>query len=481
MTRNELIRIAWETGNLEYLVNDYQLVVYHALWAAIREKKTLKYALNVARRFGKTHVTTIVAFEFAIRNPNSIINYAAPTNKEMQKILRSMIPNILSDCPADMRPVRKNGTWEFNNGSIIYTAGVNNDNADNLRGNKADLNIVDEAGQIDNLDYLVRSVLIPQQLTTAGTMLLLSTPPSVTDHDFARMFHECLEEGNAMTLTVFDNAKAMADKELFDSFVKESGGQHTTTWLREFECQFVTDTNKIIMPEWATWKATNTVDTPRTEKFHFWHKYVGMDLGFKHNTCLIFGHYDFERAKMVIEKDFVVNGTDVTSASISKATVDSELELWGEEIKTLVRISDNNNPILLNDIYLVHKILFHPTSKDNLLAMVNKTRSFIGSGRLEIHPRCEYLLGCLEYGVWNKQRDGFAESKKYGHYDGLAALIYLLRYVDEHTNPIPLGWGTKQDDVMFYPVDSMFSPSAQGLQDFSRAINKKPRHMSGVN
>lgn len=472
--RTTLLRAAWKAGNLEYQVDDHQLVVYRALWKAIETKGVLKFALNLARRFGKTHTSSIVAVEFAIRFPKSTINFAAPTGKEMGKILRSIMPTILEDCPLDMKPKRVNGSYEFPNGSIIYTAGVNAQHADDLRGNKADLNIVDEAGQIDELEYLVSSVLMPMQLTTKGTMLLLSTPPSQTDHDYTKMYHECKEEGNSLQLTVYDNAKVMADPEMLEDWIKEYGGENSTAWKREFLCEFVTDTNKIIMPEWADWKDRNTVNVERDDKFQFWKKYVGMDLGFRDLTGLIYAYYDFERAKLVVERDFTLVGEEVTSASIAKGTREIETELWGEDVKPM-RVSDNNQPILLNDIQRVHQVLFHPTSKDELHAMVNKTRLFIGAGRLEISPDCTYLLGCLEFGVWNKNRDAFSTSKKYGHYDHLAALIYMLRYVDEYTNPVPALYGLKADDYWVDPK-VIQTANAQGLAKMAR----QRRTISGV-
>lgn len=471
--RNTLIRNAWVTGNLEYLSYEYQNPVYTALWDAINNKKVLKYALNISRRFGKTFVASIVAVEYAIKFPGSIINYAAPTGKEMNKILRSMMPVILADCPTDLKPTRRNGTWEFPNGSIIYTAGVNAQHADDLRGNKADLNIVDEAGQVDELEYLVSSVLLPMQLTTGGTLLLLSTPPSATDHDFSRMFHDCEEEGNALTLTVHDNALAMADETVLETWAKEYGGVNSTAWRREFLCEWVTDTNKIIMPEWGECKSTCTVTPAVNNKFKFWKKYVAMDLGFKDFTCLIYAYYDFERAKLVVQDELILVGEEVTSAAIALGTLEIEEKLWGIDSNPK-RIADNSDNIVLNDINRVHGVLFNPTSKDSLMAMVNATRTWIAEGKLEISENCKYLLGCLEFGVWNKNRDKFGTSKKFGHYDGLAALIYMLRYVDEFTNPVPAMFGLKQDDV--YYNEPKKSVNYDGLSQF----NLKRKRANGV-
>lgn len=470
MNREELLRAAWTSGNLEYQVRDHQLPVYEALWGAINDTSVLKYALNIARRFGKTHTSSIIAIEYAIRFPGSIINYAAPTAKEMNKILRSILPVILQDCPPDLKPKRRNGTWEFPNGSIIYTAGVNAQHADDLRGNRADLNIVDEAGQIDELEYLVSSVLLPMQFTCNGTMLLLSTPPSKVDHDFTKMFHECEEEGNSLTLTVHDNLMVRDNPELMAIWAAEYGGINSTSWKREFLCLFVTDTNKIIIPEWELWKERNTLVPLVDDKFQFWRKYVSADLGFKDFTVILFGYYDFTRAKLVIQAEKILVGEEVTSAAVADGTKEIELKLWGPDQKEVTRVADNSDNIFLNDVHRVHKVLFNPVNKDSLQAMVNSLRSFITQGKLEVYPECTYLLGCLEFGVWNKNRDAFASSKRYGHYDGLASLIYLNRYLNENDNPIPPMFGLKRDDVFY--IEPKVSKNFAGLSAFNKRKNR---------
>jgi hypothetical protein len=98
------------------------------------------------------------------------------------------------------------------------------------------------------------------------------------------------------------------------------------------------------------------------------------------------------------------------------------------------------------------RYLIHPTNKDELRAMVNYLRRWVNDGRLIVHPRCEFLAACLKFGVWDKsptkENPGFALSKKYGHYDALAAVIYLLRYIDERTNPVPPGLGLRREDAL---------------------------------
>ena len=74
--------------------------------------------------------------------------------------------------------------------------------------------------------------------------------------------------------------------------------------------------------------------------------------------------------------------------------------------------------------------------------MVNEVRVWVNSGRVIIHPRCKFLIGNLEKGVWadnamGGRRQDFGRTKTYGHFDGIAALMYLVRNIDTSSNPIP--------------------------------------------
>ncbi len=176
-----------------------------------------------------------------------------------------------------------------------------------------------------------------------------------------------------------------------------------------------------------------------------------MDLGVRDLNFTVFGYYDFLRAKIVIEREHVISGPKMTTPLLHKDLSDIENEIWqGKE--PYKRVADNNNPLLLLDLGSIHNMFFHSTSKDELNAMVNKVRVWVGSNRVEIDPSCVMLIDSLKYGVWKKDRSAFDRSLTLGHYDGVAALMYLIRNIDESTNPIPVKLGFDQvninDDVM---------------------------------
>ena len=76
--------------------------------------------------------------------------------------------------------------------------------------------------------------------------------------------------------------------------------------------------------------------------------------------------------------------------------------------------------------------------------MVNNLRVWFANGRIEIDDSCTLLIDSLKYGLWNEKRTEFASSKVLGHYDAVAALMYLVRNIDESTNPIPIKVGFNQ-------------------------------------
>jgi hypothetical protein len=151
----------------------------------------------------------------------------------------------------------------------------------------------------------------------------------------------------------------------------------------------------------------------------------------------LFGYYDFNRAKLIVEREHVISGPTMTTPILHKELTAIEKELWdGKE--PYKRVADNNNPLLLLDLGSIHNMFFHSTSKDELHAMVNNLRVWIASKRIEIDESCKILIDSLKFGIWNESRTEFGRSKTLGHYDALAALMYMVRNIDEHTNPIPV-------------------------------------------
>lgn len=436
-TREEFIYEFWERGELFYKLHPYQHVLYNSLWDAIRNPACLKYVLKCSRRFGKSTVLCLIALEYAQRFPESQMRFAAPTAKALKKITMPLFKMLVKDCPPKFKPEYKiqEQMWQFPNGSEIHMAGTDNGNAESLRGTTSNLNLIDEAGFATDLDYVVQDILIPQTLTTGGKTLLASTPPRTPAHDFTEIARECALAGFQTNLTIHDNSSI--SNETKELYCKEAGGPTSTTWRREYLCEDVVDEDLAIIPEWTD---ALIEDVPKDEHYFYYHKYVGMDLGRVDNTELVFGTYLFKAATLYIEDELCMHGSKWTTLTLKDAISKKEKDLW-QETKPFRRISDNNNPHLINDLSSLHNLWFIETDKEHLEAMVNEVRMLVASGNLKVHPRCTRLIGCLKHGIWDEKRKAFDRSKALGHFDSLAALIYLVRNLSKHSNPIPITHG----------------------------------------
>lgn len=424
---------AWHRGNLRWKMHKAQKVIDDTF----KQSPNQLFVGNCSRQFGKSFWAVCKAVEQAIAHPKSQIRYGAAFHTDLVEFIIPAFDKVMEDCPKSIKGVYKStGTkYVFPNGSQIKLVGLDK-NPNGLRGNTLDLIILDEVGFTNNLDYIYKSVIIPATTHRPDAkIILISTPPSTPAHAFLDYAMRAEAEGGYAMFTIYDNP--MIDNDTIQRLMKESGGEHTTTFRREYLCEFITDTDLAIIPEWND---ALVQDVPKDEFYGYYHKYVGMDLGVKDFTALIFGYYDFKQAKLIIEDEFKMHGPTMNTEKLVAEIKSMESKLWGES-PPFRRISDNNNLHLLQDFSYLHNLVFTATNKDTLEAMINEVRIMVAAGQIVIHPRCKQLIGCLKYGVWTTKKDKFARSSVYGHFDSLAALVYLVRNLAKHSNPIPITHG----------------------------------------
>jgi hypothetical protein len=313
---------------------------------------------------------------------------------------------------------------------------------------------IDEGRDVDDLDTLLESVVIPSLFSTEGRVLISSTPADTEDHPLHTIKQQAEREGWYFHCNIYD--AQTYDPEDFPLDRIEKWKRETTdavAWDREYMALWVKDPTKIIIPEWSD-SCVQTLE--RDEFFKFYHKYVGMDLGVRDKTAAIFGYYDFKKAKLVIEAEFALQDSEVRTDKIAEKVKETELRLEYQLIhdirspayralqnheKVYRRIADNNNPLLMTDLNSLYGLDFFPTRKDELPAMINLCREWVKDGKIIVDKSCKELLGCLRNAIWDKNKRELARSKVFGHFDALMSLVYLVRNIDTSTNPIPKYYG----------------------------------------
>lgn len=406
--------------------------VQKKMFTAFLSNESLKYVIHSSRRLGKSYLLCVLALIFAYSKPNAQIRYASVTQKAVRKMIHPIFKDIQSVIPVKQRGKwnSQEGAYTFPNGSMVHVAGVNNGRADDLRGTASDLAIIDESAFVDDLSYLIDSVLMPQLISTGGKLIMASSSPLSPAHEFVSYIQEAQQNNAYSNFTIYD---AGYSQDLIDKFCKETGGANSTAWKREYLNELIVDDELSIIPEW---RDSYIQEIKRDELYKYYHKYESMDIGVRDLTCILFAHYDFRNGILFVEDEFIVSGQDTLTKNIASGIDEKEKQLGWTNVYR--RVADNNNLILLQDLAADYNKNFYPTNKDSLAAMVNQVRLMVQDGRIIVSPKCTHLIGSLKYGVFqDEKRNMFGRSKTYGHFDSIASLTYLARNIDFVTNPIP--------------------------------------------
>lgn len=428
----------WRRGVLSWKLDTTQKELYSLFYNSNHRVQTWL----LARRSGKTYTLCVLALEQCVRHPNSIVKFISPTKLQISTIIRPLLKKLLEDCPEELKPEfrAKEYIYYFPNGSEIQLAGTDSGHAEKLRGGDSHICIVDEAGSCGDLDNVVKSVLLPTTLITKGKVLLAGTPPSEPDHDFIKFIEEAEMRGSLIRKTVYDNPRISPEQ--LNELIVELGGLNTDAAKRELLCMIVKDSNTAVIPEMTDELADKIVkDWPKPP---FFDAYVGMDLGIVDLTVVIFGYYDFRSAKLIIEDELVIKGTDFHLPKFVEKIQQIEDTLWTNvltgEKKKVRRVSDINYIVTKEISRLTNgEIAFDVAKKDDNEAAINKMRVMLANEQIIIHPRCTTLVRHLKNVKWKSPNNRvlFGRSPDDGHYDAVDALKYLIRNINFNKNPYP--------------------------------------------
>ena len=359
---------SWYRGQLDWKLHAGQEVIEKAYQRKAAKKL---FVVNCSRRFGKTYWLVKKALECALtcRNRNPLIFIAADTLVNLERFVLAAFKEILHDCPQDVWPGWETGYIRSKrkfvgfrpgggepNGAEIYIVGLDV-NPDSIRGNYADLVMFDEAGLMNDLQYLYSSVVGPMTLTRPGSrIMMLSTPPATPAHDFKVFCDKAKDQKSYIELDIFQNP--MMTPEHIEQARLDCLTE--TIWLREYMCQFVVEEGRAIVPEWSK---DLIVDIKRPEDFKYFDRYVGMDLGVKIDmTAMLYGYWDSVHKYVYIEDEDDIIGPKMTTPDLYKMITEKEKILWGDFGAPYRRVADNNNPLLIQDLGYIHGLYFVATT-----------------------------------------------------------------------------------------------------------------------
>lgn len=441
----------WRIGDLTWLLDDNQIQLRDSYVNA----KTKNVVWACSRRLGKSYTLCVLAIQTCLGKKNAEVKYLADTQKNVKNIIRPLMQELIASAPIDIRPIEKRaeGIWYFpSTGSIIKIMGCDGGRAESARGGNSDLCLIDEAAFVDDLEYIIKSILNPTTLLTKGKIILASTPPKTPTHDFIKFMNQAKIDGSFIRKTIYDNPRLTAD-DIQRVAEEDCGGVKTVAFRREYLAEVVKDDNYDIVPEFTEEVRKETVIAWKRPPYY--DTYVSMDIGTKDLTVVLFAYHDFKANKIIIEDEYCVRGKDFTTSVLAKNIRLKESEHFADPLtlevkKPYKRVSDNAL-LLINDLRRDYGLTFQATQKDDAESALNNLRVKISNKQVIINPRCIVLINHLEGGVWNKQKTSFARSDNMdAHFDAIDALKYLIRNVDLNHNPYPAGYGLPARNTQFF-------------------------------
>lgn len=455
-SRQEDLRLAWAAGALSHVLDPVQLVAHNEIVernAATDLQTERLHVMDWARRSGKDSVMSVLATETAIQRPGCRIPYGAPTQKMVTEILEPIFARNFLDCPPDFMPTwhAQKSEWRWPHGSRIVLVGCDM-HPDRLRGPSTGAWFLTEPGFIDDLEKVLQSILIPQMLTEPASFGVMGSTPPETPASYwsTTVVPRARARGCYSRRTIESNPRITPA--VREAFIEEAGGRDSSKCQREYFAMHVIEETMAIVPEYHKVKGMAdeqgvyhggiiTDDYMRPAHFD---GYVVIDPGMVDLFAGLFAFYDFEGARLVIEDDFALPLANTQTAADEIARKEKELwggceGWWGEgrlKPQPYMRVSDTDLR-LIADLRSQHGLTFVATPKDNRDAAINALRLRFQRKQIIIHPRCKNLIAHLDGAVWNKHKTDFARSGELGHFDCVAALVYLDRNINRSHNPVP--------------------------------------------
>jgi hypothetical protein len=436
--------ILWRKGKItDFLLDSNQKILRNQ----VKSTKRKTHVAVFSRQMGKSFGALGMAVEELMSRKNITICYVAPRLKQGKKIVKATFDEIFKSCPQDLKPKfdRDSSSYVFpSTKSKLELYGFNAEEIESARGPKAHMIIVDECGFMSDLKYGLRSVLYPKLNTTRGPMILISTLPKSQGHEFWDLVKKAEFDEVLIKRNIYDCPRYT--KEDIDGFADEVGGYDSVDFKREYLNIMITDEDHAVIPEANDETLAKIVREYRRPAY--FDPYISMDIGVKDLTGVLYAYYDFITGKIIIEDEATFKGKTFTTANLASSIKKTEETLWGLK-KPYLRIADNNNLILLNDLSIDYGISFIPTAKDNKHAWLNQIRILINEERIVINPKCKQLIFHLKNATWNKNKTEYERSPEGGHYDLIDALAYLIRNIAYTRNPYPKGYGIISGDGSF--------------------------------
>ena len=428
-----VIHDLFRRGDLSFLLHDTQLKIKSTLTNS--EEK--EFLILCSRQLGKSFVVLVLAIEFAVKNPGSIVRIFADTETQVIDIINDNLSVIEQLAPEGFIDRKKSDKRWFIGGpkahknqklSQIRIGPLARAHVDGKRGGNAGLVILEEGGFVTSDDYksAIGSVISPQLLRSNGKLVHVTTASEDPDHYLHKVVTpKCEIRKTLFQYTIYDNPQ-LTEKQIEDAKGRCVSEEQ---WEREYLCKVIRSKVSTVIPEFD-----DRHIAPLTVPSHVnWQTAIDFG-GTLDKHAVLLTYWDFERAKFCIYDEILFDRNTSTKV-IRDLTEQMENKVkWLTDYRR--RITDAPGQILVDLRSEGFSVRLPEKGQGSWEAGINLVRLAFTRDEIEIDPKCVNTIATLRHGRYTANRKDFLRTEELGHLDCLSALMYGFRHVDK-SNPFP--------------------------------------------
>jgi hypothetical protein len=308
--------------------------------------------------------------------------------------------------------------------SILYFTSVDRDPDRNRGGTYAFIHWTEVAfAKIEKGETMMgvyEKILLPTMSQTKGYCLLETTLKG--KNEFWNLYHELQDRGVPVLHVSFSQMVEMGLVPL-DVYEAEKKKYHPDVFRQEYECEWVSFVGRTY-PEFD-----ESCIAPKGAHPEPYHRILmAIDWGYRPSaTCVLFA-YVKDGVLIVYDEHYEREELpSITAEKIGKKVLGYMYSCVGDH-------DPARNQELIN-----RGIPVANADKMDVLGARTQIKEMLYMGKLKIHPKCTNLMRDLNAAAWDNKKDGEIDydACTWGHFDGEAALRYLVRMLSQVKEDMP--------------------------------------------
>lgn len=409
--------------NLDELIQDsleyYPIIQKKSFdWRSIAFDKQIKFiedphrlkASFTTRRGAKSYTDGIYMFKEAQENPGCNVLYLGLTRLSAKGIIwKDVLKHINSRCDLGVRFHETELTATTQNGSVIYTAGVDvdEDERKKLFGRKYKLVVIDEAALYGiDLRDLVYVVLRPAIADLRGTIVLSGMASNITRGLFYDITTRKERGWSLHEWSAFDNpymAKQWGE-EL--DFIRDQQPHlmDTARFRQAYLNEWVVDEEKLV---YKFVEAKNTFDVLPSVTPTGWTYVLGIDTGWEDDNAFVLGAFHENLPEFYIIRTF-----NKPKMTFDQVVIKIQEFMDDPDHRPAKIIIDGANKQGVESMRARSSIPFEFADKQGKVDFIEMLNGDLVTSRIKINQKCTTLIGEMKALIWHTKEDIITIPKK---------------------------------------------------------------------